>query len=65
MKWPFKRNKCKLCKKIIKAKHKTHEVRVHTGEGLLELDVCSGCAHILDKSADAMLKRNVKEGKAE
>lgn len=63
MKWPFtiKRKKCKLCRKVIKAKHNVHEVRVATGEGTLELEVCAGCAFVLDKSADVLTKQRPKK----
>jgi len=62
MSW-WKRKKCPLCKTVIKKKMVMAEVRIQTADGLLELDVCPKCAHIIDKSADVLMgkQRNVPE----
>ena len=57
MSW-WKRKKCPLCKTVIKKKHKSAEFRIDTAEGLLELEVCGKCAHIMDKSADVLLSKD-------
>ena len=64
MSW-WKRKKCPLCKSVVKPKHKLSEVRLETADGPLELEVCTKCAYILDKSADILLgkPRDVSNGK--
>lgn len=57
MSW-WKRKKCPLCKTVIKKKHKTAEFRIETADGLLELEVCGKCAHVMDKSADILLAKD-------
>lgn len=54
MSW-WKRKKCPLCKSVLKKKHKTAEFRIDTAEGVLELEVCMGCATIMDHSADILM----------
>lgn len=61
VKWPFAVRKCKLCGTVLKPEHSMHQVRIDTSEGILELEVCAGCALVLDKSADVLMKKQPKE----
>jgi RNase P subunit RPR2 len=58
----WKRKKCPLCKKVLKPKNETADVRLDTLDGPLELNICMNCSTILDKSAEILNgKRRSKE----
>lgn len=53
MTW-WKRRKCATCKKVLKAKHPIHEIRIEAADGNIELEVCEDCARFWDKSAEVL-----------
>lgn len=55
MSW-WKRKKCPLCKTVLKKKHKTGKLCLETAEGPLELEICMGCATVLDHSSQILEK---------
>ena len=63
----YKKKKCNLCNAKIKGE--SSELRVNTSEGELELEICTRCADIIDKSAEVLthgrqLLRNSSEAKS-
>lgn len=61
MSW-WKRKKCVTCKKVLKKKHTTHELRLNTADGIVDLEICEECARFWDGSAEVLSRRgNVKE----
>lgn len=60
MSW-WKRKKCGTCKKVIKKKTITHELRLQTADGMLEVEICDDCARFWDASAEVLSKGRKKD----
>lgn len=54
--------KCKCCRKKLKRKETTHEIRMETAEGPHSLEVCEDCARFWDMSTDVLNRRVDDEG---
>ena len=48
--------KCKACRRKLKPDETTHELRVGTGDGVLSLEICEGCAKFYDMSAQVLAR---------
>lgn len=65
MSW-WKRKKCGTCKKVLKKNKPSHELRMQTADGILEVEICEECARFWDASADVLSKgrkRDIEDAK--
>jgi RNase P subunit RPR2 len=60
MSW-WKRKKCGTCKKVLKKKNSSHELRLQTADGMLEVEICDKCARFWDASAEVLTKGRKKD----
>ena len=64
MSW-WKRKKCGTCKRVLKKKMTTHELRLQTADGMLEVEICDECARFWDASAEVLTKGRKKDDEDE
>jgi hypothetical protein len=58
----FKKTKqCSMCYAKLKEGQEFSIVQMKVQEGLIELEVCEDCGKFLDKSADVLRSKNVKD----
>jgi hypothetical protein len=48
--------KCKCCRKRLKRKEPTHEIRLDTAEGVHSIEVCEECSRFWDMTAEVLQK---------
>ena len=55
--------KCPLCDTLVKKDVKFAELRLETADGPINMEICMGCATVLNKSADFLNETRRSETK--